>query len=553
MATILSNAVNFLGKTLKQALTPDNLRDYRHANKLFVGSNFRLNPKNNFLFYVYFDINDSIASNYVSQKNSRTEIGLMCKTADLPKFTVDTKMFNSYNRPNIVQSKIRFDPVGISFHDDNANVVRNFWYDYYTYYYRDSDYAQATYGLDYKYQPQTSGKFGYSKRRENQRPYLRCIRLYSLHQKAFSEYILINPIIKTFKHGQHSNNGESGIMQHDMVIEYENILYSDGYVTVDNPIGFATLHYDLTASPLGQAGGVKSIFGRGGLMDTAGSVLSDLQQGNFLSAAFKAARGINAAKGMNLKKSFISELTSIYTQEASAAIVGAINNNMTPNRNNGYTVPTVGGVSGAVSNRYTGIESTTSVAALAGAALLLNSTPIINKNTTIRQSNAVPPPSNYNPRLPANPGASYPESQNSELTIANNRPAARQPNDSSQKFDATERRLSLDQSILNTTKKINSLNDDLSTAQKQFATTNSQISNLNTRLSAAQAATPPIGVNITAWNANKEIVVNDLKLQIQQATSLRTVASNISSGLTQSIKDETLVLESYSRERRLLD
>jgi hypothetical protein len=543
MANIFSNAVKFVGDTLKQVATPDNLRDFQHANKLFVGSNFRLNPKNNFLFYVFFDINTSVASPYISQKNSVTEIGLMVKQADLPKFSVETKTFNSYNRPNVVQSKLRFDPLNIVFHDDNANVVRNFWYDYYNYYYRDSDYDYATYGIDHKYQPQLNGKFGYTKRQENQRPYLRSIRIYSLHQKAFSEYILVNPMIKNFRHGQHTNSGDSGIMQHDMVVEYETVLYSDGRVTVDNPIGFATLHYDSTPSPLRQVGGVKSIFGTGGLLDTAGSVLSDIQQGNFLSAAFKAARGINTAKGMNLKKAAISELTNIYTQDATNAIIGVINNTMRPGQT-GYNVPTVGGIDGVLSNRYTGIQDTSSVAALAGAALLLNSTPFTNQ---YKSTPNVIPVSNHNPQLPNNSGTEKPATQSPNLNIVNNK-TAEQPGVVQQQNNA-ERKNTLDRLIEGSQRRVDNLNSDLVTARQQFNNANAQVSTLSTRLNAVQSTSPPSGVNVTDWTNNKNAVIADLKYQIEQTTIIRDLAQRAVMSTTQLVKDEDLVLEDYRRER----
>lgn len=548
MANIFTNAVKFVGDTLKQVATNDNLRDFQHATRLFIDGNYRLNPKNNFLFYVYFDVNSSVASPYISQKNSVTEIGMLVKQADLPKFSVETKVLNSYNRPNIVQSKLRFDALGISFHDDNANVIRNFWYDYYNYYYRDSDYDYASYGIDHKYQPQLHGAFGYSKRQENQRPYLRSIRIYSLHQKAFSEYILVNPIIKSFKHGQHSNGGESGIMQHDMFVEYETVLYSDGYVTTDNPIGFATLHYDNTPSPLRQVGGVKSIFGTGGLLNTAGSVLSDIQQGNWLSAAFKAARGINTAKGMNLKKAAISELTNIYTNEATNAIVGVINNTMRPG-NSGYNVPTVGGIDGIISNKYTGIQDTSSVVALAGAAILLNSTPFTSQSS---RNISEPKTTNYNPQLPNNTGTERPAVQSNNLVIANDR-TPDTGTGTTQVQNLVERRNTLDRLITGLTSRVENLNGDLTTAKQQFNTANAQISNLSLRLASVQATTPPSGVNVTEWTTNKDNVIANLKQQIEQTTVIRDLAQSAVVSTTQMIKDEDLVLEDYRRERGRLN
>ena len=46
---------------------------------------------------------------------------------------------NQYNRKRIVQTKIKYDPVEINFHDDNRNLITSLWYDYYTYYYNDAN------------------------------------------------------------------------------------------------------------------------------------------------------------------------------------------------------------------------------------------------------------------------------------------------------------------------------------------------------------------------------------------------------------------------------
>lgn len=65
----------------------------------------------------------------------------MAKRVDLPKFTMATKVLNSYNRKNVVQTNLNYDPINITFHDDAADLITTFWNDYYTFYYRDSDYS----------------------------------------------------------------------------------------------------------------------------------------------------------------------------------------------------------------------------------------------------------------------------------------------------------------------------------------------------------------------------------------------------------------------------
>jgi hypothetical protein len=233
------------------------LRDYQHAARIFTDSQFRLSPKFGFLFYVEFDFNPLIST---VSNNAARELGVIVKSVSLPKFSIDTKIHNAYNRKNIVQNKINYDPVTISFHDDQADNVRNFWYDYYSYFYRDPDYNDVTYTAPHKYQSRSNFEWGYTPRpmpigsyytstnSYQQYQYIQAIRIYSLYQGQFSEYELINPIITSFKHGDHSMN-ESGLMQHDMTVQYETVKYLTGYVTHDNAGGFIDLHYDNTPSP----------------------------------------------------------------------------------------------------------------------------------------------------------------------------------------------------------------------------------------------------------------------------------------------------------------
>lgn len=306
-------------------LKQDNLKDWNHASQLFstnAASDSSLLPKQSFLYHVFFELNDaSMAVNsanispLVGDPNKRKELGMLVKQVGLPKFTIDTKTLNAYNRPHLVQTKIHYDPITIIFHDDSANVVRNFWYDYYTYYYRNSDHGSAKNPLDAgaSHKELTSSRYdkdwGYTLRttKENQfpsQPYLRAIRIYSLHNKRFSEYVLTNPIIKSFQHGEHNSSESGGILQSSMTIEFEGIHYASGKVSKKGntyPLGFGDIHYDHRPSPLTAAGGgTRSLLGPGGLVETADEVYDDLSEGNYLAAAFKGAKTLNGLKGANL-------------------------------------------------------------------------------------------------------------------------------------------------------------------------------------------------------------------------------------------------------------
>lgn len=241
---------------LRPTGTGPNVRDYTHASTIFRDGNYRLSPKYGFLFHVAFDLTNSRLD-----PTKQLEMGLMVKQVNLPKFTVETKTYNAYNRPNIVQTKLKYDPVTITFHDDSSDVVRDFWYDYMSLYYRDSDYDPTVYRASHKYTPRQKQDWGYQVARyaPDGQPerMLNSVRIYSLHQKRFTEYILVNPTITNFQHGEHQN-GSNDVMQHTMTLTYETVLYNYGYVQPGSNINFATLHYDNTPSPITPQGGTSS-------------------------------------------------------------------------------------------------------------------------------------------------------------------------------------------------------------------------------------------------------------------------------------------------------
>ena len=111
------------------------LRDYTHASKTFRTNAYGYSPKFKFLFHVKFELNDQLngtVKNLLPDKNFN--LGLAVKSVQLPQYTFDTHVMNQYNRKRIVQTKIKYDDINITFHDDNANMIRNLWYAYYTYY-----------------------------------------------------------------------------------------------------------------------------------------------------------------------------------------------------------------------------------------------------------------------------------------------------------------------------------------------------------------------------------------------------------------------------------
>ena len=79
------------------------LRDYQHASRTFRDGNFRLLPKQKFLFYVVFNLSPTAAA--IVKDETKREISMLVKSVDLPTYTFDVQTFNQYNRHKHVQTK----------------------------------------------------------------------------------------------------------------------------------------------------------------------------------------------------------------------------------------------------------------------------------------------------------------------------------------------------------------------------------------------------------------------------------------------------------------
>ncbi len=368
------------GQQLWQGFTNvDSLRDYTHASKTFTANAFGLKPRYKFLFHVSFTINYKELPGLSSAMgmDDTKNISLTVKTIDLPKYSITNETLNQYNRKRVVQTKINYDPVTITFHDDAGDNVRNMWYNYYSYYYKDpsqqylgannqngsmgaSANRQAGFGYNDRdiytdnWQVTDWGYIGESFRDGNtsnlngtgKPPFFRDIRIYGMDQHKYAEYVLINPIITNFSHDQYDYTQGNGIMQNSMTIAYETVKYYSGAIGSSRPDvnvqGFADpAHYDQVRSPISRPGSTSSVFGQGGLLDAGAGILEDLQSGSLLGAigaAQKAGTAYNTFKGKNIKSIAVSEATALGTQAIQGSIAGAAR--PTQGRGNGMFFPT---------------------------------------------------------------------------------------------------------------------------------------------------------------------------------------------------------------------
>jgi len=317
-------------------LTPKGIvADWQHATRIFIDDTYRLAPRTKFLFYVQFEIDPSSHSAAAFTAKHATEVGVLVKSADLPKYNFDSVIKNQYNRKKIVYKQINYEPVSIRLHDDNAGIVNALWSIYYGYYIRDRRNPEFAYNANHlRAAGVESDSYRYGLDNDITVPFFKSISIYTMSRKRFNGYTLINPKIKNWSHGDVAYS-ENDVLESQMTLEYEAVRYSTGTVAVDSPKGFATLHYDNVPSPLSVAGGgTETITGPGGVLDGLESIFGDLASGStfdspqgFLNTAIKAINTYENLKGLskdNITQEAISILSSPTNVAAAVSTVGGV-------------------------------------------------------------------------------------------------------------------------------------------------------------------------------------------------------------------------------------
>lgn len=320
----MSNAfTNFLGGVVNGVFGEQPLvRDAQHANRLYVRETYARAPKFGFLYFVNFNINlDAVPtdSEWASSKKYDA-VGLLVKRVDLPKFSIQTETANQYNRRIPIQTHIKYNDLTIDFHDDNSNITRDLWKTYYQYYFSDSVKIKIDDELtcydDNKYKPYA---YEYGLNHTQTVNFFRSIDVYILHQQKFTQYTLMNPTIKEWSHDVLDQAQGDKVLTNKLTVAYEAVAYNQGNIVADAKSGrFSAIYYDKTPSPLSVSGnGSNTIFGSGGIIAGASSVLGQLGKSNYLGAAIQAV-----TLGKNIKQLNKAGLKS----EGYSILTGALGN-----------------------------------------------------------------------------------------------------------------------------------------------------------------------------------------------------------------------------------
>jgi len=314
----MANFLNgFLSSVFDGATSPKgSLGDFQHAARLYNSQAMEYAPKVSFLYHVVFNINPAAG---VSIANG-TALNMLVKEAELPKFKISVDRPIQYNRKKAVQTRLDYNDVSLTFHDDNAGITTSLWSSYYGYYYGDSKHGSSkgssTAGgllsgagkylgsiapgigsllgvakfasgnpapsvpAAYKrntFKGEELNKYRYGLDNSSTAPFFTTIQIFQLAKHNYQCYTLINPLISGWDHAS-LNNSSSETLANRMTIAYESVIYAQGSVSRGNPSGFAAEIYDHSPSALRST---SSLFGTGGVLDNVGSLLSDTARNGF--------------------------------------------------------------------------------------------------------------------------------------------------------------------------------------------------------------------------------------------------------------------------------
>lgn len=299
------------------------LRDYQHAARLYVDNYYGMAPKASWSYFVEFTIHEAFANSkgfpeidkkWISRKG---DIGLLVKSADLPRFTIGHETINQYNKKSVIQTKMMYNPISITFHDDMDNLVSRLWENYYRYYYADSKIPKT---FDGRFEPSSqynNTPYIYGLNNGQSFPFFKNIKIYLLNRKKYTSVTLINPMITEWNQGQLDNSGtkflESKMTFAYEAVQYENNMKSLGKQSLNSPL-ITDRYYDNTPSPLrsGRTQGLTGVInGAADVLDIFGQdelTIGDLFRG--ASAANNVYNNIKKLKGADVGRELFGIVTS---------------------------------------------------------------------------------------------------------------------------------------------------------------------------------------------------------------------------------------------------
>ena len=267
---------NLLTNFLKGTFGPiGDMYNYQHATRLYRDHNlYDYTPKAAWIYYIELGISAG-AKKAIAAVNpgwatrQLPVVGILAKTVDQPRFTINTDTLNQYNKKSIIQKSITYQPLSITWHDDQANASTDLWTAYYRYYFADGNYQGPKSQSDSfatnhdawsKTTKYTGGGYDkpyrYGLNMSQSEKFFENIVIYQLYKKRYTKLTLINPMLTEWSHSQLDQNS-SKLLDNKMTVAYEAVTYETGKLNKQLIRGN---HYDTTPTPI-SVGGVLGVLG----------------------------------------------------------------------------------------------------------------------------------------------------------------------------------------------------------------------------------------------------------------------------------------------------
>lgn len=317
------------------------LRDARHAHQIYTQNNFTFAPKQKYMYHVVFQPNREVGNSATSNSFSfQKELGILVKTADLPSFRASIENKQQYNRKKNIQTRLDYQDVRFTLHDDNLGAVRAMLEEYYKYYFADGN--RSTSGSQAAYLPRDKyfgdvPNYGLNNRKKN--PFFDYITIYQLARREWFAYTLINPLLSAWDHGS-VDSSDGSFNEASMTVAYEGVLYSKGSVSSQPPVGFgdADVGYDVEPSPLGIIDqGFLGFDGGNGLIPT----LVGLGVNALTEKVFGNKNGLTASVGAAVGGAVVGTIVNSVLNNDKIPTVNTQNNNVTTSSSENLNVPTL--------------------------------------------------------------------------------------------------------------------------------------------------------------------------------------------------------------------
>jgi hypothetical protein len=332
---------NNLGRFLLSSLLGGGqLRDYAHAAQTFRSNGFDRAGKTKYLFQAVFNINKSATQLQIPLR----ELSVLVKKIELPKYTIEAREMNQYNRKQLNYTKIKYNPINITFHDDNGNQIRELWRSYYNYYFSDGRYDPSAYNYNDKYSERINNAWGLDA--GSTAPFFTSIDIYSMHAGEAMEISLMNPMITSFGHDTHDYANGGDLMEHQMQITYTSVKYQNGYWNAVPGFGDSPL-YDSTPSDLAGSYAGYQVDPSSGSIFQGSPIMNDPYMDQNVDPDF--ARSQQVFEQINVDNKPIStlntvDINNILQNQTSDRFTGCVFPNATYNYGIGSTTPFYGSI-----------------------------------------------------------------------------------------------------------------------------------------------------------------------------------------------------------------